>query len=106
MSFPRRTLASVLLALIQASCGRSHVGQAGAASGDTPPASDGIGILLDLADQALKDRRLIAPALFLVTGLLVVAADGTAFGQPGKKEKDKEKTRPPTAARGARRSIH
>lgn len=35
-------------------------------------------------------KRLIAPALFLMTGLLVVAADRDAFGQPGKKDKEKE----------------
>jgi hypothetical protein len=43
--------------------------------------------------------RLIAPALFLATGLLVVAADGSAFGQPGKKDKEKkEKDKGPDKA--------
>lgn len=41
--------------------------------------------------RMFRSGRLIAPALFLATGLLVVATDGSAFGQPGKKDKEKEK---------------
>jgi len=59
---PRR---SVLLALMfaLAACGSSHGGgdAAGAGSADASK-SDGVGILLNLADEALKDHRLIAPA--------------------------------------------
>lgn len=63
MPFPRRTLAPALFALFLAACGNAHDDQAGASSGAAhQPADDGVSILLDLADQALKDRRLIAPA--------------------------------------------
>ncbi len=59
---PRR---GALLALVMAlvACGSSH-GGSGSSSADSAGGSgnDGVGILLKLADEALKDHRLIAPA--------------------------------------------
>ena len=58
--FPRRS-AVALLVLALAACSGQH-GAATSSSGDAAPANDGVGILLNLADEALKDHRLIAPA--------------------------------------------
>lgn len=58
--FPcRSVLAMFVLAL--AACGSQH-GGAASSSTDAGSANDGVGILLNLADEALKDHRLIAPA--------------------------------------------
>ncbi|MBU6247013.1 MAG: hypothetical protein KGN77_04590 [Xanthomonadaceae bacterium] len=58
-----RRLALIVLAAGLAACGSPNGGatpKAGAAAGSA--ANDGVGILLNLAGEALKDHRLIAPA--------------------------------------------
>lgn len=56
----RRSVLAVL-ALAVAACSGQH-GDSASSSSDAGSANDGVGILLNLADQALKDHRLIAPA--------------------------------------------
>ena len=59
----RRRVALIVLAAALAACGSPHGGatsKAGDAAGGS--GNDGVGILLNLADEALKDHRLIAPA--------------------------------------------
>lgn len=59
---PRRAAQLVLMAML-AACGAPH-GGSGSSGADSAGGSnnDGVGILLNLADDALKDHRLIAPA--------------------------------------------
>ncbi|MEW5835792.1 MAG: hypothetical protein AB1832_12070 [Pseudomonadota bacterium] len=59
---PRR-VALIVLAAALAACGSTH-GGATSKTGDGAGSSgnDGVSILLNLADEALKDHRLIAPA--------------------------------------------
>ena len=59
-AFPRRPVL-VALVLALAACSGQHGGST-SSSGDAGSANDGVGILLNLADQAIKDHRLIAPA--------------------------------------------
>ncbi|HEU4670682.1 MAG TPA: hypothetical protein VFR91_08230 [Dyella sp.] len=60
-----RCVAPLALAAALAACGAPHGGgnPAGAAAGSAGGSgNDGVGILLDLAGEALKEHRLIAPA--------------------------------------------